>query len=406
MRALVVALCVIGVVGSSVPSNAQPRSRVVVDGLEFPAGVAFLPDRTMVVTERPGRVRLVRDGALVAEPLAEIPTTTAGETGLLGVAVPPDLDSDPAVYVFATEPDGSTNSVWRVPLDGSAPTRVVEGLPAATYHNGGGVTFGDDGKLYVSNGEQHDSGRARDPQVLGGKIYRFEPDGSIPEDNPYEGSPTFASGFRNPFGITVDPEDGTVWVTENGPESFDEINRVTAEADHGWPDVSGPGCDQDCVDPVLAYRSIIVPTGLVFAGKGAPERFTGDLFFGAYGEQTIHRVQLDDQRTEAVADEVFERVNEPVIAVAWGPRGLYYSTPTDIRLLALRGSAQADDEEESASPEPSPAVSERPEGSSDTDDRNPPWGLLVLALLLGSLVLMRSRTTRRLDEDHRQDPKA
>ncbi|MFP5298961.1 MAG: PQQ-dependent sugar dehydrogenase, partial [Actinomycetota bacterium] len=132
----------------------------MVSGLEFPAGIAFLPDGRMLVTERPGRLRVVNDGRLQREPLATFETTLAGETGALGIAVPPDLDADDGVYVFVTEPDGATNSIWRVGLEDGSTERVIEGIPAASFHNGGGLAFGHDGLLYVSNGEQGDEERA------------------------------------------------------------------------------------------------------------------------------------------------------------------------------------------------------------------------------------------------------
>ncbi len=145
--------------------------------------------------------------------------------------------------MFATAPSGDSNAIWRVPTDGGEPERIVEGLDASGYHNGGGVAFDRSGMLLVSHGEQHDSGKAQDPQVLGGKVYRFTPEGGVPRDNPWPDTPSFSVGHRNPFGLTVDPLTGTPWVSENGPESFDEINRIEAGGNYGWPEVSGPFCD-------------------------------------------------------------------------------------------------------------------------------------------------------------------
>lgn len=364
----------------------------MVEGLEFPAGIAFLSDDTMVVTERSGRVRLVEDGRLLPEPLAEIPTVTQGETGLLGVAVHPDGGS---IYAFATEPDGSSNSVWRVPLDGGSPERVVEGLPAALYHNGGGVAFGPDDMLYVSNGERHDRGLSQDPQALGGKVYRFAPDGSIPNDNPFGDSPTFALGLRNPFGLTVDPVSGDLWVTENGPESFDEINHIREGENYGWPDVSGPGCDESCIDPVLAYRSIIVPTGITFAERGSR-----DLFFGTFGEGSIHRVRLNEARTEAVADEIVVR-DGPIVAVAWGPEGLYYSTPEAVKVVEIAAGDGDRDDASDATPSPEDGAPTEDAGVAGSERGDGDEGLslpliVVGALLLGGLALLMLRLRRAL----------
>ena len=319
-------------------AQGEVQSRIVVQGLEFPSGIAFLEDGSFVVNERGGIVNLVRDGAI--EKIAEIPTTTDGETGLLGAAAAP---SGADVYVFATEPDGETNTVWRVPLDGGAPQRVIPDLPAAVYHNGGGVAFGDDEMLYVSNGEQHEDGRAQDPTVLGGKVYRFTPEGEVPEDNPFPGSPAFALGLRNPYGLAIDPVAGAPWVTENGPTGYDEVNLVTAGSNLGWPVLSGPASVnatdpedlEDYRDPILSYENAVVPTGIAFAGSTGRGVETGDLFFATYSEGAIHHVTLDEARTGAVSDEVILDAGEPLVAVAWGPDGLYYSTTTSVRMLEL-----------------------------------------------------------------------
>lgn len=393
---LLVGTLVLSLGAPSASAQNFPEPRVIVGGLDFPVGIDFLEDGTMLVTERAGALRVVRQGELVKEPLATIPTSTSGETGLLGIAVSPDDDS---AFVFATEPDGSSNTIWRVPLDGGEPARVIEGLPAATYHNGGGVAFDLDGALLVSNGEQHSVDRAQDPLVLGGKVYRFEADGAIPSDNPYEGSPTFAFGLRNPFGLAVDPETGSPWVTENGPSSFDEVNRIVSGGNYGWPEVSGPGEGSGLPgryqDPVLAYEQIIVPTGLAFAGEGAPTAIAGDLFFGTFGERTVHHVRLNDARTSAVSDEVIH-AGDQVVGMAWGPEGLYLSTPGSVKLIPLADGAGAGDTvPEAEEPRSSPELSPRGEPLTSDDGGPSGWlGLVVLVALGGAFVLLRRRWER------------
>lgn len=366
----------------TVAAQDAVRSRVVVQGLEFPAGMAFLGDGALVVNERGGVVNLIRDGSI--EKLAEIPTTTDGETGLLGAAATPD-----AVYVFATEPDGETNTVWRVPIDGSDPRRIVSDLPAAVYHNGGGVAFGQDGMLYVSNGEQHDDGRAQDPQALGGKVYRFTPDGAIPTENPFEDSATFALGLRNPYGLSIDPLTGNPWVTENGPSSYDEINVATEGSNLGWPLISGPASanENDATqlegyrDPVLSYENIIVPTGIAFADADGLGVAAGDLFFATYGEGTIHHVRLDESRLTARSDEVIFEAGEPIIALAWGPDGLYFSTPTTVAVLELAAEPSEPSERPAASP-----IDASGRGSPAADDG--PSGALIATLVTAVALLV------------------
>jgi glucose/arabinose dehydrogenase len=247
---------------------------------------------------------------------------------------------DRFVYAFVTDPSGTTNRVVRVPAGGGDVEVVVDDLPASVYHNGGGIDFDDEGMLLVSNGENHDTSRAQNPDERGGKVYRFTLDGEPAPGNPYGDS--IALGLRNPFGLTVDPITGDAFVTENGPSSHDEINRIVVGGNYGWPDISGPAGDArppgpgDYFDPVIDYPEIIVPTGIAIADPAnAPESTAGDVFFGAYGEGALHRLRLNEERTQAVSDEVIAREDDGIVAVEWGPRGLYYSTTTAVKLIPL-----------------------------------------------------------------------
>ncbi|CAN5630577.1 hypothetical protein BH24ACT26_BH24ACT26_03470 [soil metagenome] len=393
-------LAVLALASLSSPVRAQgaPAPETVAEGLEFPTGIAFGSGGRMFVNERAGRVRVVDRGRLEDEPVAEIPTTTTGETGLLGVAVSPD---DRFLYVFVTAPDGATNGVMRVPVGGGEPEPVLEGLPASVYHNGGGVAFDDDGMLLVSNGEQHDGDRAQDPDALGGKVYRFTPDGGVPDDNPFGGSPALAIGLRNPYGLTVDPVSGTAFVTENGPSAHDEIDRIVPGGNYGWPIVSGRAADSGLAeeaqelqgsyrDPLIDLPEIVVPTGIAFADPAtAPGSIAGDLFFATYGEGTIHRVRLNDERDEVVSDEIFVDAGEPVIALAWGPRGLYFSTPDAVKVLPLAASEASGDEspspdEGSDRGEPVAPADRTPEDGGSGG--NVPVVLVAGAALLGACV--------------------
>lgn len=374
------------------PAAAQDIDvRVVVDGLEFPSGIAFSPEGgSMYVNERAGRIRLVEDGILRDDPVATIPTTTAGETGLLGIAASPD-GAD--LFVFATDPGGSSNRVLRVPSSGGDAEVVVEGLPASVYHNGGGVAFDQDGMLLVSNGEVHESGTAQDPDVLGGKIYRFTPTGDA-ADNPF--GDAIALGLRNPFGMTVDPVTGDAFVTDNGPSSDDEVNRILVGGNYGWPDVLGvagssrPNGPGEYSDPVSVQETIVVPTGIAIADPAtSTDDVAGDLFYGTYGEQTIHRVELDETRDSAVSDEIFLREDEPVIALEWGPRGLYYSTPTAVKVVELASDVRRPD---GPSPSPLDASDVPPRITPDPGTGSRPWVYLAFgAVVLGGIALFLAR---------------
>jgi glucose/arabinose dehydrogenase len=380
-------------------ARAQPLEPITLySNLAFPAGIAFAEDGAMFFTEREGRVRRVQEGRLDPEPIAQRETSTSGETGFLGIAVAPN-DS---LYVFATDPDGDGNSVLRVGPDGGEMEEVLTDLPGGTYHNGGGLAFDRSGALLISNGEIHDGYRAQDPAELGGKIYRVDANGEPLPDNPFGGdSMTYALGLRNPFGVAIDPVSGDLFVTENGPSSNDEVNHILPGANYGWPVVQGEVGEVDEIeatlpgryrDPLLDYPEIIVPTGITFAPTGrAAAGYSGDLFFGSFKERTIHHVSLDDDR-ELVSDDILLQEMDPVIALAWGPRGLYYSTPTSIKLLPLAASGNASPGGGGGSPDTGApfAVPGSREPTGIRIDR------LLLALgaiaLLGAVLVARSRS--------------
>ncbi len=322
--------------GAQTVADSDFRLKTVAS-LDFPVGMQFTKSGArLFVNEREGRIRIIKNGRLLATPFATVNTTTSGEGGLLGLALHPAFESgQPWVYVFYTYTSGGQmfDRVERFRASGDASVQrdvVFDAMPASQYHHGGSVAFGSDGKLYVSNGEEHNSGKAQDPSILGGKIYRLNADGSIPSDNPFPGEPTFAYGLRNPFGMTVDPNGGRIWVTENGPNEDDEVNLIVRGGNYGWDEVTGPDGSGGYRDPILNYQTIIVPTMMAFGGSALPSAYRGNLFFGTYGQQVIHRVRLNSARTDATSDSVFIRPGDSVIGMTMGPDGLYYTTPTKV----------------------------------------------------------------------------
>ncbi|THV30640.1 PQQ-dependent sugar dehydrogenase [Glycomyces paridis] len=229
----------------------------VATGLTIPWGLTFLPDGTSgIVAERnSGDVLRVGYGA---EPVVLGNLDVVGgtgpldERGLLGLAVSPTFSTDGWIYAYlSTEED---NRVVRFTLDRFEPETVLTGIPSALNHNGGRLAFGPDDKLYVSTGDANDSANSQDLDSLGGKILRLEPDGSIPEDNPFEDSPVYTWGNRNVQGMTWGPE-GEMYFSELGQNTWDELNLAEPGANYGWPEVEGTGGDPEFTDPLLTWST-------------------------------------------------------------------------------------------------------------------------------------------------------
>ena len=236
----------------------------VATGFDVPWGLVFLPDGSALLSERDtARILSVSADGGVTEVGPVEGVQPGGEGGLLGLAVAPD--SPETVYAYFTAAED--NRVVRMPYRGGAlgaAEVVVDGIPKAGNHNGGRLAFGPDGKLYVSTGDASRPERAQDLDSLGGKILRLNPDGSIPADNPFDGSPVFSYGHRNVQGLAFD-DDGNLWASEFGQNTWDELNLIQAGQNYGWPVVEGVGGDDRFVDPVAQWSTDEAsPSGIAF----------------------------------------------------------------------------------------------------------------------------------------------
>lgn len=265
-----------------------------IEGLEAAWSLVFLPDGRALVSERPGRIRLIEDGQLRQEPYAMLETTrggdgladflvglvSGGEAGLMGLALHPKFPSEPYVYAMHTYrgTEGVRNRVIRLVHKGvrAVPDRVIlDGIPGARNHNGGRIAFGPDGRLYVATGEIFQAEMAQDRDALGGKILRLEPDGGIPADNPFPGSPVYSYGHRNPQGLAWHPETGALFVSEHGPSgefgarAHDEINVIEPGANYGWPRVIGAPGHARYRDPIAVWPEVATPPGGIAFWQGS-----------------------------------------------------------------------------------------------------------------------------------------
>ncbi|TDP99076.1 MULTISPECIES: PQQ-dependent sugar dehydrogenase [unclassified Leifsonia] len=256
---------------AAIPWQPSGRTTVLETGLESPWSVVPLPSGSALISERDSgtiRERLPQGGLRTVGTVPGVVHT--GESGLLGLAV--QAESAPK-YLYAYLTTADDNRVVRLPLSGvpgsyaiGAPEPVLTGIPKASNHDGGRLAFGPDGMLYVTAGDASNPGNAQDVASLGGKILRITPEGQVPGDNPFPGSPVWSYGHRNPQGIGWDSR-GTMWASEFGQNTWDELNIIRPGSNYGWPTVEGVGGDPKYTDPVYQWPTDAAsPSGLAVVG--------------------------------------------------------------------------------------------------------------------------------------------
>ncbi len=341
---------------SEVPES--PKAEMVAEGLEIPWDLAFTPDGRILVTERPGRIRVFQDGVLLTEPYATIDVAHVSEAGLMGIALHPDFSDNGFLYVCYTYRDGSQmfNRIARLTDregQGTDHTPILDGIPGSSRHDGCRIRFGPDGYLYATTGDATDPDLAQDLGSLAGKVLRLAADGSIPADNPFPNSHVYTYGHRNPQGLDWHPKTGDLFITEHGPSRDDEVNLLEPGKNYGWPEVTGTAGKSEYVDPLLSLTPTVAIAGAAFVSEGnLPASWEGNLVFAALKASHLQLVVLEppEFRSVATAQTLFQSEFGRLRAVVMGPDSyLYFTTsnrdgrgsprPGDDRLLRLAPAA-------------------------------------------------------------------
>ncbi|HYI91820.1 MAG TPA: PQQ-dependent sugar dehydrogenase, partial [Beijerinckiaceae bacterium] len=302
--------------------KAEILVETVAGGLNHPWGFAFLPDAGMLVTERPGRLRLVAADGKVSPALAGVPSVYAqGQGGLLDVALAPDFAASRLVYLSFAEAGegGASTAVARGRLNEAATaledTKVIfRQQPKVTggNHFGSRLAFGRDGKLFVTTGERFKFDPAQDVSNHIGKILRINPDGSVPQDNPFAGRAgarpeIWSYGHRNIQSAAIHPATGALWEVEHGPRGGDELILAEPGRNYGWPlvrwgrhydgrDIPDPPTRPDLAGSVHEWTPVIGPSGMAFYTGEAFPAWRGDVLIGGLVSQGLVRVSLEGTR--------------------------------------------------------------------------------------------------------------
>jgi glucose/arabinose dehydrogenase len=319
-------------------------------GLDFPAAFTFDPAGRIFYAERfTGEIR-VYDPATSSDISYFVVTDLeiAGEQGLLGLALIPGYPSRPFLYAYATRNIGGVpkNQILKIREQNGVGTNFkaiwTSNTTAADSHNGGRIAFGPDGMLYALQGEATDPANSQNLGNDAGKILRMNPNGRVPNGNPFPGSRIWAYGIRNSYGFTFDPVNDNLWESENGPACNDEVNLIDEGLNYGWgptqtcstPPPAPTNTNRDGPTPVLPkvwFTPTIAPTGIAFCSGCGIASAEGKVFFGAYNEQNIRQSTLDGTRTNITATTIVYTHTTGILSMERGPDGtVYFSDDTGI----------------------------------------------------------------------------
>jgi glucose/arabinose dehydrogenase len=333
------------------------KVETVAKKLHFPWGLAFLPDGRMLVTERPGQLRIVEKDGTLSEPIKGVPEVFAqGQGGLLGITLDPNFTANKLIYFAFSEPGegGAGTAVARAKLgeDSLDDVEVIfrqKPKVGGGNHFGGRVVFAPDGKLFVTLGDRFKFDPAQDLSSHLGKIVRINPDGSVPDDNPFVGQDgklpeIWSYGHRNAQGAAIHPDTGKLWENEFGPLGGDELNIPEAGKNYGWPVVSwgkhydgkeipDPTTHPEFADAIDHWTPVISPSGMTFYTADTFPEWKGNLLIAGLSSQAIVRLTLDGEK---VTGEERIAMGRRIRDVVQGPDGAVYVLVDDHKGKILR----------------------------------------------------------------------
>jgi glucose/arabinose dehydrogenase len=305
----------------------------VVTNLDTPWSLAFSKNGILFFTERPGYVKAFYNNTLINLKVENLNVKEIGEGGLLGIALDPNFPNSPYIYLYYTyEEEKLWNRVVRYKFENWTLVDqkiLIDKIPAATIHNGGRIKFGPDGKLYITTGDATQRDLAQDINSLAGKILRINPDGSIPENNPFPNSPIYSYGHRNPQGI--DWFDNLMFSSEHGPSgelgyAHDEINFIIKGANYGWPIVVGISNDKKFKDPILdTGEETWAPSGISFYKGNIYPELKNKLLVATLRGKHLRIMEIDFKEIKvinhyAILSNMLGRIRD----VVEGPDGYIY----------------------------------------------------------------------------------
>ncbi|MQF65267.1 PQQ-dependent sugar dehydrogenase [SAR202 cluster bacterium AC-409-J13_OGT_754m] len=321
--------------------------------LNAPWALSFAPDGRLFFTESSGTIQVISEGVLQEPPYMQIEVARKGEAGLLGIAIDPEFDSNKYIYVYHTYINNNGKFLNRIvrltdhQITAVDPLIIIDQIPGSSIHNGGRIKFGPDQKLYISTGDAGSKSLSQDLNSLAGKILRINKDGTIPNDNPFQDSPIYSFGHRNPQGLAWHPKTNQLFATEHGPIGHDEVNLIQPGLNYGWPEDHNVKNKREHKEIAPVLESGIytwAPSGAAFCTSDSlPETWKDRLLFGTLRAKRIIRITFEPpnyqrvQNWEDMYPQRFGRIRD----IVQGTDGyMYFSTSN----LDGRGSPREGDD--------------------------------------------------------------